>query len=147
MDLTGRAANRDLRPPGAYTARYGGFRSVRPRLRHRALLGDINVVDAFELHASSRASRFIVSSTSFDATIRCSAHISRTGSTSHVLLAPAAALAIALGQHDGVWSGRTTASGLAAGQTGMQSQKAVLWTWPRTRRGNTDGNFDGTHGV
>ena len=58
MDLTGRAANRDLRSPGAYAARYGGFRSVRPRLRHRALLGDIKVVGAFELHASSRASRF-----------------------------------------------------------------------------------------
>ena len=28
------------------------------RLRHRALLGDIKVVGAFELHASSRASRF-----------------------------------------------------------------------------------------
>ena len=60
MDLTGRAPNRDLRSrsPGAYAARSGGFRSVRPRLRHRALLGDIKVVGAFELHASSRASRF-----------------------------------------------------------------------------------------
>ena len=61
MDLTGRAPNRDLRSrsPGAYAARSGGFRSVRLRLRYRALLGDIKVVvGAFELHASSRASRF-----------------------------------------------------------------------------------------
>ena len=38
--------------------------NVRQRLRHRALLGEIKVVGAFELHASSRASCFIVSSTS-----------------------------------------------------------------------------------
>jgi hypothetical protein len=39
MDLTGRAAKRDLRSPGAYAARYGGFHSARLRLRRLALLG------------------------------------------------------------------------------------------------------------